>query len=177
MPPKKDDLDDQVQAQEAPRRGANPLVIILLVANMLLVGALGAYFVLFVAPPGPSPDGGEQAAEKSGEGGEGAATADTVGPMIELEPFLVNLDEPGSNRYLKAVIQLEVDNAETLKDLQQRSVQVKDLVITYLSSLTYAQTQGVGNKDIIRITLIRQINKVLPKGKVNRLYFTEFVIQ
>lgn len=174
MPPKKEDLDERVEVQEGSRKGTNPLVIILLVANMLLVGALGAYFVFFIAP---SHSSGSETGEASGEDGESGSPGDTIGPIVELEPFLVNLDEPGANRYLKAVIQLEVDNSETLRELQQRSVQVKDLVITYLSSLTYAQTQGVGNKDIIRITLIRQINKILSTGKVKRLYFTEFVIQ
>jgi flagellar FliL protein len=178
MPPKKEETQEQTDVQQTPKKGAGPLVIILLIFNMLLVGALGAYMVLF------NGQGAKETAAKtdsetndSASGNPAIDAGNKVGPIIELEPFLVNLDEPGSNRYLKAVIQLEVESADVAKDLEARSVQIKDLIITYLSSLTYAQTQGVGNKDIIRITLVKQINKKLAKGKVKTLYFTEFVIQ
>ena len=32
--------------------------------------------------------------------------------MVALDPFVVNLDEPGTSRYLKVTLQLELDDAE-----------------------------------------------------------------
>src|SRR5580692_8477926 len=34
------------------------------------------------------------------------------GPVVPLDPFVVNLDEPGTSRYLKVTIQLEVETPE-----------------------------------------------------------------
>ncbi len=161
-----------------PKKGGNFLIVLLLVVNLLLVGGMGAYFILF----GGMGKGGSNAGELEGAQETGAEevkeeVSDKLGTIVQLEPFLVNLDEPGTNRYLKAVIQLEVAAKETEEEVKLRAVPLRDLVITYLSSLNYSQTQGVVNKEVIRTALIKQISNLLKTGSVKNLYFTEFVIQ
>lgn len=174
-----DDLNEQddLKVSSEPKGKGNMLIIILVLMNFLLILALGAWFIFF-QEKGETGKDGQAATNVSGnEEDEDGVKKATIGPIIQLDPFLVNLDEPGSNRYLKAVIQLEVDTPEAEAEVKNRAVQLRDLVITYLSSLTYSQTQGVVNKDIIRTTLIKQINKTMASGKISKLYFTEFVIQ
>lgn len=177
-----DDLDmEDVPVEKKGSGKSGMFIIILLAVNMLLVLGLGAYFFLFLKSDLQSAmQGGGETAENAAEGSDGekqSEKTDQPGPIAELDPFLVNLDEPGSNRYLKAMIKIEMDGPAAEAEVKVKSVQLRDLVLTYLSSLNYSQTQGVVNKDIIRTTLIKQINKQLNSGKVRRLYFTEFVIQ
>jgi len=175
-----DDLNEQddIQVAPEPKAKSNMLIIILVLMNFLLILGLAAWFIFFQdkGDAGKSGQGASNVAEGE-ESIEDSVKSAAVGPIIQLDPFLVNLDEPGSNRYLKAVIQLEVTTPEEEAEVKNRAVQLRDLILTYLSSLTYSQTQGVVNKDIIRTTLIKQINKAMVSGKIAKLYFTEFVIQ
>ncbi len=177
---KKDDenTNEEGQKTKPEKSGGSPLVVILLALNMLLVAGVGAY-VVFFGGIGQAPEKANDTveAEQTEESDEKKDTGVTIGPIVEMQPFLVNLDEPGTNRYLKASIQLELDGPNGQTEAQTRQVPLRDLIITYLSSLNYSQTQGVVNKEIIRTSMIKQINEVLRQGKVNNLYFTEFVIQ
>lgn len=148
------------------------LIGILLGVNILLIVAIGGYLVLFGGMDKNKSDD-EVEVKKGGNKGEPSE----IGPIVELEPFLVNLDEPGSSRYLKAVVQIEMADKISSENVKERSVQLRDLIITYLSSLNYSQTQGMVNKEIIRTSLITKISAKLGKAKVRNLYFTEFVIQ
>jgi len=174
-------LDDAPQDKDAPAKeeggkGKTGLILILLGVNILLMLGMGAYFVFF-NKPAPAPAADPAAASPTAEGQPAPPAQVKTGPMVELEPFLVNLDEPGASRYLKAMIQLELSDPKAADEVKQRLVPLKDMIITYLSSLNYSQTQGVVNKEIIRTSLVKQINKVMTTGQVTNLYFTDFVIQ
>ncbi len=152
------------------------MMVPLLALNLLAVIGIGVYLVFFGG-------GNQNAAAQAGmekvdayAEAKGAET-DAMGPLVEFESFLVNLDEPGANRYLKAVVQLELDSPESADEVRTRMVQMRDIIITYLSSLNYSQTQGVVNKEIIRTSLIKKISAQVSKGKAKNLFFTEFVIQ
>ena len=163
------------QQAPAPKKSKLPIIIILIVV-LLGGGGAGGYFFFFKhkAPAGEEQKEGEH--EGAGEEG-GKADSKAMGLMVELDPFLVNLDEPGTTRYLKTGIQLEVTDAKAEEEIKARKVQLRDLILTYLSSLNYSQTQGTVNKDIIRNALTKKITEKLGAGKVKGLYFTDFVIQ
>lgn len=180
-------------AEPAPKKGGK-MVVLLLLVNILLVGGLAAYLFLFgglnggkaktngkegeaaVAAEGEKKEGGGEA--KEGSGGEGGAVkGGPMGPVVEFDPFIVNLDEAGQTRYLKTTLQFEMSNAQAAAETKSRTVAIRDLVITYLSSLNFTQTQGQVNKEIIRTSIIKRVNTLIKEGEVKNLYFTDFVIQ
>ena len=188
-------------ADEAKQGGKSQLLIVALIALNTVALGLGGYYMLTkdaaiaqtAAPvvPGavvPGPDGTvpaavpgaevpaeEPADEAPAEGEDGAAPA---GPnLVDLESFLVNLDEPGVNRYLKVNVQVEVASKKGSGKLDEHKVQVRDEILTYMSSLNLDQTQGIVNKEIIRGNIRNRINRLLKSEVVKAVYFTEFVIQ
>ncbi len=100
------------------------------------------------------------------------------GPVVAMDPFVVNLNEEGSSRFLKAAFELEVADSETVKAIDTQKRAIRDEVLRYLSGLTVAETLGESNKSKIQETLVARIDKQLGgAGKVRKMYFSEFMVQ
>ncbi|HKA91051.1 MAG TPA: flagellar basal body-associated FliL family protein [Haliangiales bacterium] len=106
-----------------------------------------------------------------------AAPKEETGVVVALDPFVVNLNEPGSSRYLKATFEVEVSGKPAADELERQKRGVRDDVLRYLSGLTVADTAGEANKAKIQESVSGRIDKQLGGGKVKRLFFTEFVVQ
>jgi flagellar FliL protein len=100
-----------------------------------------------------------------------------AGPVVALDPFVVNLDEPGTSRYLRVSIQLELTGADTEAAIEHSKQLVRDDVLGYLSGLHVKDTLGSDGKDKIRKDLLAALDKDLGAGKVRRMFFNEFVVQ
>ena len=100
-----------------------------------------------------------------------------VGDMYKLDPFVVNLNEPKGSRYLKTTIQLEMGDPELNTELERRSAQLRDVILALLTSKSSHELQALEGKFRLREELLSRINALLVNGTVNRVYFTEFVIQ
>jgi flagellar protein FliL len=104
-------------------------------------------------------------------------TLEVTGPIFPLDPFVVNLDEPGTARYLKVTLQLELADAKA-NEIVDRSKQVlRDAILSHLSGLHLKDTLGASAKDALRDALMLKMEAIVGKGKVRRLFFQEFVVQ
>jgi flagellar FliL protein len=118
--------------------------------------------------------------EEASAGSYGSGHSESKSSMIE--PFVVNLADPGSRRYLRVNLTLELKKPEEAEPLlEARMPQMRDTVLLLLSSKTTDQLLAPEGKITLRQELIEQINKVLKTKKLKRsvknLYFTEFLIQ
>ena len=100
-----------------------------------------------------------------------------AGPVSSFDPFVVNLDEPGTSRYLKVTLQVEVVDAEVEHGLEKNKQLVRDTILSYLSSLHVKETLGAEAKETIRTALMAKLDGLLGPGKVRRMFFQEFVVQ
>ena len=91
--------------------------------------------------------------------------------------FLVNLNEPQGKRYLKAKVSLELDKENVQVELEKRLPQIRDAVLTMLSSKAYNDISDLTGKYQLRAELISMINSYLKTGKIANVYFTEFIVQ
>lgn len=140
----------------------------LLVLNL---GATGfVVFKLLTAHPA------EAAAATAPAHPAAAATTETMGPIVSLDPFVVNLDEPGTSRYLKCSLRLEVA-PKTEDAIASAKEVVRDVILSHLSGLHLKDTLGAEAKDRIRQDLIAKITKLVGPDKVRRLFFADFVVQ
>ncbi|NOZ86297.1 MAG: flagellar basal body-associated FliL family protein [Deltaproteobacteria bacterium] len=100
-----------------------------------------------------------------------------IGTLVKLENFIVNLNEPGANRYLKVGIDLELKNSAAQDLIEKLKPVLRDRTIAYLSSLSFAQTQGLVAKERIRLELLNRFNGTLGRPIIRNIYFTDFLIQ
>jgi flagellar FliL protein len=100
-----------------------------------------------------------------------------MGPVYNMETFLVNLNEPQGKRYLKAKVTIELDTENVRVELERRLPQIRDAVLTMLSSKAYSDISDLTGKYQLRAELISMINSHLKTGKIANVYFTEFIVQ
>ncbi len=117
MPEGKEDL--QAETPEGPKKKGSKILIIVIAVATIVLGAGG--FLGFKLLAGKN-DEGEAKAEK----------VNTKFAMVALEPFVLNLSDHG--RYLKVTIQLEVADESLQKLVVERTPQLRDTIITLVSS-------------------------------------------
>jgi flagellar FliL protein len=159
-------------AAEQPEAGGSKktLIIIIAVAVVLLIG-IGVGVFLFM--------GGDKEEEISPEQeqAEMEMQAKQVGPMVNIDTFIVNIIDDEESRYLKAAITLELNTPEGAAEVAERMAQIKDAILLLVGNKTFGELQDLQGKIQLRAELINRINSVLLKGKVKRIYFTDFVVQ
>ena len=156
MPPEK----EQKEVQEKPR--SKKLLIILPVLLVLLgVGGAGAYFK-FVRVPAKSAEEKKQ-------------IESTV--YYEMDTLIVNLADPGGKRFLKATIKLKVSSPSAVEECKSHNFQMRDLVLTLLSSKECGEIMSPEDKVVLKKQIIETLNRMLQKGQALDVYFTEFLIQ
>ncbi len=99
------------------------------------------------------------------------------GPTAVLDAFVVNLNEPGSTRYLKTSLELQLANAKVAEALTRQKPAIRDELLRYLSSLSVEETQGEASKAKMQAEMLARVDRLLGQGRVKKLYFNEFVVQ
>jgi flagellar FliL protein len=94
-----------------------------------------------------------------------------------MEPFIVNIADTEGERYLKIVMQLETSDPEVLKELEQVKPRIRDSILDLLTPKTYKDLMDLAGKQRLREDVAGRVNNILQRGKVTRVYFTEFVVQ
>jgi len=186
-------MAEEEQAVEAPKNGKKKLII-LMVASIL--GGTGAMMAMKMMGSGEPPPATDESPSQpttagpppGGPGGPGAGAPEPVlGPIVILDPFVVNLNEAGRARYLKLSIELELQSQANaaagapappiLDELEQRKPQIRHTLITYLSSLRVQDTKGPASKLEICEDIRRRINNLVKTGAIKNVYLTDFVVK
>ncbi|MCJ7601649.1 MAG: flagellar basal body-associated FliL family protein [Desulfobulbaceae bacterium] len=99
------------------------------------------------------------------------------GELLELEPFIVNLADPGTKRYMKLKLAIELDSKELLTKAKQLTPKFRDQVILILTKLSVDDVMTPESKMKLRDELVEKINDIFQPAKISNLYFTELVVQ
>jgi len=177
-------LADQNAASQEPTAEKPPEIkvqrptffIVLAIVNMLVVASVA--FLLYkgrkkeeAQPKIDDVIAGEANAQKD----EKVEDDQFVGTLIPMETFVVNLAGSRGNKVAKINLELEVDGPKVQEEIEKRKPQVRDIIIILLSSKTFEQVSVKEGKDSLREEIANTVNSFLTKGKIKRVYFTEFV--
>lgn len=121
--------------------------------------------------PAPAAGGGHGGAPAAGAPGAGAAN------IFPLEPFIVNIYDGQELRYLKVRIEMEMVGAGVKNELDMRLAAIRDSILVLLSTKTLQDIQDIQGKNQLKEEILGAINKIIPPGKVSKVYFTDFVVQ
>jgi len=161
------------EVAEKPAKKSNKLLIIILLITGLVIGGGGAAaFLIFK----------NMKAENMGGPGKDSKQASMtdplkLGPVMELDPFIVNLSGAGGRNYLKMEISLELDNAAVQTEIDNKMPRIKDAILLLLSSKSFEEVQQAEGKLMLKNQIIARLNKFLTSGTIKNLYFTNFVVQ
>ena len=89
----------------------------------------------------------------------------------------MNLSGSNGRRYLRAKINLEAKDGDVKKLIETKSIQIKDRLISILSSKTLEEIDGLEAQENLRKEIKDAVDVVLKVEGVLQVYFTEFVVQ
>ncbi len=159
---------------EAPKKGKSKLILVVGLV-VLLAGGGGAGWWFFLRKPHAAAEGEADAREGSHDKGKDAK--DAPGAVEALDPFIANLADEDGRRYLKATIQFEFFENDIPADFRERTAQVRDVILTLLTSKTFAEIRSPQGKALLREELINRTNHIVHRDIVKSVYFTEFIVQ
>lgn len=129
------------------------------------------------APPEEEAAAAEEPAgsgEKKGHGEKAGA----VGGNYEFSNVVVNLAGTMGTRYLKTSFMVTGANKTSTKVVfEAQKAKLTDITLNVLSSLSLADLEEPGSKNVLREKLVAAYNQALGKRVVEQVYFSDFVIQ
>ena len=119
-----------------------------------------------------------QAAAPESDKNAEKAKPEQMGKVVSLDTFIVNLADPGANRYLRVTMDLEVTGGKTPEEeVTRRTAQLRDTILMILPTKKFSDIISTEGKSALREELLSALNAHLASSKIARIYFKEFVIQ
>ena len=95
--------------------------------------------------------------------------------LFSVDPFVVNLSEPG--RYLKVTMQFELAGDVDEKSVTEKVPILRDVIITLIGNQTYEYAASNEGKVQLKDEILLRTNRLFGKEVFRNLYFTDFVMQ
>lgn len=199
--------DKAAEGGDAPKPKGSKLPLIVAIVNTVGLLGLGAFVALSkgkddtkdakagkggkdahaVASAAAADHGDEHggSADEHGDGdhgdGDHAAAPDAHGKtlIVPLGVFVINLKDPGGEKYLKAKIGLEVaGEGEVKKEAEGKVSKVRYEILMVLSDLRVVDVSGPEKIETLKKVMLQKAKKALAPGiKVVGIYPEEWVIQ
>ena len=120
--------------------------------------------------PAPAAHGGKPG--KDGKDAKGGG-----GPGFEFTNVVVNLAGTMGTRYLKTSFLITGKDPNIRGVFEGAKPKLTDVTLNVLSSLTLADIEEAGSKNIIREKLVTAYNQALGRKVAEQVYFSDFVVQ
>lgn len=188
--------NEEAEKKEVPVKKPFPVKLLIIGLVSLLVVAAGGFFAsTFLMSKSAKHEaktpaegaeeeapahGGEEEEPSGGHGEKDKGKGD--GPeggniIIPLETFVVNLNEEKVAKYLKIAISLELAKGTSEEKVNAEQHQIRNSMIILLSSKESGDLSTIEGKFKLRDEIILSVNKILGRGKIKNIYFTDFIIQ
>ena len=157
--------DGATPAEGAAPAGKNKMFIIIGVAVglLLVVGGVGAYFML----------GGKKAEEPAASLDPNAAIV-----VYDVPPFTVNLlPDGGSEHFLKAKLALELNGEKDKAEADKMVARLQDDWQNFLRQMRPEDTQGSAAMQRLKESLLLRANQVLSPVVAHNVLFRELLVQ
>ena len=162
MAEEKEDAPDEEKEVKSKRSNKSLFMVIGIIVLALIGG--GVTYVLLTGGKG-----GSHEAKKEEEKKESKTS------LIALDSFVLNLAEQG--RFLKVTMQFELSDATNLQMVTEKTPQLRDAIITLMSSKSVESVSSPEGKLQLKDELLLRANQAVGKEVFKNLYFTEFVMQ
>lgn len=125
-----------------------------------------------VAAPAVAAAAAEGEGAKKGEGGKEGGP-----PGYSFDSVVVNLSGTMGTRYLKTSFLVTGSEPKIKEIFEGSKPKLTDVTLNVLSSLSLADLEEPGSKNVIRERLVAAYNQALGKKVADQVYFSDFVIQ
>lgn len=157
--------------------------LILIGAAVAAVIIIGLAILLLMGKDGKS--GSAKVEVKSGTTSKGDGNVesnkqntDKIASVIySLQPFVVKIYDGQELRNLSINIELEMASPTIKPELDANLEPIRNAVVVLLCIKTIQEMSEVKGKNQLREEILTTINKIISPGKINKIYFKDFIIQ
>jgi flagellar protein FliL len=160
-------------AEEKRPTGTGKKRLIIIGGISILVLAIAISVFLYMRSRG----GDEESAEAGVENKHEPGGATQVKAIYPFEPFIVNIYDGPNLRYLKVKLEFEIAGPEAKAEIDPFQAPMRDAILVLLSSKHMEEITVTEGKNKLRSEVMATIGKIVPPGKISRVYFTDFVVQ
>ena len=179
-------------ADAAPKKkkGGGLLNLLLLVPMILVPASAGAYLAydhytsIARTAAAFGLTGGLQDEAVAAEGDEAHAEAEEeeaaseeFGQFKVITDLLINPAGTNGKRFLMVNIGLESKSEDALAELDAKDAVIRDIFLQLLGRRTVEELSSVTAREQLKEELRVAVNGILKEGTIDRLYFTQFVLQ
>jgi len=107
---------------------------------------------------------------------EEVQSVEDIRPTYEVGKFTVNISNNSQISFVRANIVFELENPELSEELDKRSSQIRDRIISTLRSQDEEILEEPGS-DTIKEIVRNKVNEILISGEITNVWFTELVVQ
>ena len=160
-------------AEEAPAKKSSRGMLIMMVV-LLVPAIVGGY--LAYSHFGQI----TEAVASTGAGSAEANSRDSVttyGQFASINELLVNPKNSGGKRFLVVSLGVETKSTAVIGELEQKDVVVRDAILQLLSERTSDELAAIERRDSLKQQIIFRLNGILQEGDIDRLYFTQYLLQ
>lgn len=157
-------MAEEISGVESGKSSRINLNLIVFAVALFLLTTGGCYFVIksALAPLMTQTQNGGQ--------------SQSVGSLVQLGEFTVNISDVSMSRFLKTEIVLEVNDSKIKKSMESEQLPVvRDMIISILSSKTVADLDSPHRTDLKK-EIKTKLNKRFGNAITN-VYFNEFIMQ
>lgn len=167
------DAKDQKKEEKSANKGSGKLGMIVVAVLVCLCSTAGAVFgqvaLARMKPEKEKPDAAYE--EKEKEEPLGAETLEMPSMIVDIR------NTTGEVHHLKAGVAVELAKPVPEEELKKLMVRAKDAALSYLRTLSYDEVTSQEKFEGIKKELNERISKAMGHGRVNRVLFTEYVVQ
>lgn len=106
-----------------------------------------------------------------------AQTPNEVKEVFLVSDMIINPAETNGTRFLNTTIGLGVGDPLTKTALEERAPQVRDALISILTTKTIPELVHPDGKKILRKEIMEKVNKIIAPNRILEVYFVDFVLQ
>ena len=153
----------------APKKKSKLVLILALAFVVLGGGGAGAYFYFAKNATPPTEEEKAKAEEENAEPG-----------LVELEPFVVNLADPGGQRYVRVSMRLLTATEEQALEVKENAVDQAKLraeILELLSMQTADALTTLDGKNALKAAIVEHASHAVHHVKVTDVLFVEFIVQ
>lgn len=163
---------------EEQKNNKSKIVLIIIIVLIIMAILLGVAFYFMTKDSTISPSANVPQTQDMGtNASQTNANYIRIGPIYQLDQFIVNLLTQSGRRYLKTTIDLEMTNAELQNELNSKRAAVRDTIVEILSSKSLEEVSTTRGKEKLKEEIVQRLNEFLVDGKIRNVFFIDFVIQ
>jgi flagellar FliL protein len=161
---------DQENPENPDEKKKGGLLKFILIPVVLVVQAVGAYFIVFnilLQEPG-------QASEETPAKEEAPLE---VGQFYEINDIVVNPAGTAGKRFLVIEMALESGAPEVVEEAGMKEIWIRDAIISILTRKTPEELLDYAMQNALREEILETLNLKLTCGKFDKLYFKKYIMQ